>query len=52
MKLKVEPFHVYDLVTVSFDYASETLRARYREPVQYIRSLDLLKKWRTCTGLR
>ena len=53
MKLKVEHFHVYDLVTVCFEYASEILRTRYREPVQYIRSLDLLKKWRTCTrGLR
>ena len=42
-KLKVEHFHAYDLVTVCFDYASEIQRTRYREPVQYIRSLDLLK---------
>ena len=31
--LKVEHFQVYDLVTVCFDYASEILRTRYREPV-------------------
>ena len=36
MKLKVEQFHFYNLVTVCFDYASEVLRTRYREPVQYI----------------
>ena len=36
MKLKVEHFHFYNLVTVCFDYASEILRTRYREPVQYI----------------
>jgi hypothetical protein len=45
MKLKVEHFLVYDLVTVCFDYANEILRRRYREPVQYIGSLYLLK-WR------
>jgi len=50
MKLKVEHFLVYDLVTVCFDYANEILRTRYREPVQYIGSLDLLKV--ACTGLR
>ena len=50
MKLKVEYFQVYDLVTVCFDYASEILRTRYREPMQYIGSLDLLKV--ACTGLR
>ena len=33
MKLKVEHFHIYDLVTVCFDYASEILRTRYWEPV-------------------
>jgi hypothetical protein len=36
MKLKVEHFHVYDLVTVCFEYASEILRTRYREPVRPI----------------
>ena len=50
MKLKVEHFQVYDLVTVCFDYASEILRTRYREQVQYIGSLDLLKV--VCTRLR
>ena len=34
MKLKVEHFDFYDLVTVCFDYASEILRTRYRESVQ------------------
>jgi hypothetical protein len=48
-KLKVEHFHIYDLVTVCFDYASKILRTRYWEPVQYIESLDLLKV--ECTGL-
>jgi len=43
MKLKVEHFLVYDLVTVCFDYANEILRRRYWGPVQYIGSLDLLK---------
>ena len=43
MKLKAEHFQVYDQVTVWFDYASEILCTRYREPVQYIGSLDLLK---------
>ena len=43
MKLKAAHFQVYDLVTVCFDYASEILCTRYREPVQYIGSLDLLK---------
>ena len=38
MKLKVKHFHVYDLITVCFDYASEILRTKYREPVQYIGS--------------
>ena len=33
MKLKVEHFHVYDLVTVCFDYAGEILCTRYWEPV-------------------
>lgn len=41
MKLKVGHFHIYDLVTVCFDYASEILRTRYGEPVQYIGLLDL-----------
>ena len=50
MKLKAEHFQVYELVTVCFDYASEILRTRYWEPVQYIGSLDLLKV--VCTGLR
>ena len=50
MKLKVEHFQLYDLVTVCFDYASEILRTGYREPVQYIGLLDLLKM--VCTGLR
>jgi hypothetical protein len=53
MKLKAEHFQVYDLVTVCFDYASEVLRTKYREPVQYIAiigSLDLLKM--ACIGLR
>ena len=36
MKLKVEQVHVYDLVTVCFDYAGEIQDTRYREPVQYI----------------
>jgi hypothetical protein len=49
MKFKVKHFQVYDLVTVCFDYGSEILRTRYREPVQYIGSLDLLKV--VCTGL-
>jgi hypothetical protein len=49
MKLKVEHFQVDDLVTVCFDYASEMLSTRYREPVQYIGWLDLLKV--ACTGL-
>jgi hypothetical protein len=39
MKLKVKHFQVYDLVTVCFDYGSEILRRRYREPVQYIGSI-------------
>jgi hypothetical protein len=43
MKLKVEHFQMHDLFTVCFDYASEILPTRYREPVQYIWSLDLLK---------
>ena len=43
MKLKVEHLLVYDLVTVCFDYANKILRTRYRERVQYIGSLDLLK---------
>ena len=43
MKLKAEHFQVYDLVTVCFDYASEILHTRYRQPVQYIGSLDFLK---------
>ena len=42
MKFKVEHFIVYDLVTVCFDYANGILCNRYREPVQYIGSLDLL----------
>jgi len=50
MKLKVEHFHFYNLVTVCFDYASEILRTRYRQPVRYIGSLDLLKV--ACTGMR
>jgi hypothetical protein len=50
MKLKATHFQVYDLVTVCFDYASEILCTRYREPVQYIGSLDLLKV--ASTGLR
>jgi hypothetical protein len=50
MKLKVEHFIVYDLVTVCFDYANEILRTRYLEPVQYIRSLDLL--YRTAIKLQ
>ena len=50
MKLKAEHFQVYDLVTVCFDYASEILHTRYRQPVQYIGSLDFLKV--VCTGLR
>jgi hypothetical protein len=53
MKLKAEHFQVYDLVTVCFDYASEILRTKYREPVQYIAIigwLDLLKM--ACIGLR
>jgi hypothetical protein len=33
MKLKVGHFHVEDLVTVCFDYASEILSTRYRESV-------------------
>jgi hypothetical protein len=33
MKLKVKHFHVYDLITVCFDYASEILCTKYREPV-------------------
>jgi hypothetical protein len=41
---------MHDLFTVCFDYASEILCTRYREPVQYIGSLDLLKV--ACTGLR
>ena len=49
MKLKVKHFHFYNLVTVCFDYASEILCTRYREPVQYIGSLDLLKV--ECTGV-
>ena len=48
-EFKVEHFQVYDLVTVCFDYASEILRTRYREQVQYIGSLDLLKV--ACTRL-
>ena len=36
MKLKVEHFLVYVLITVCFDNANEILRTRYREPVQYI----------------
>jgi hypothetical protein len=35
MKLKIKHFHIYNLVTVCFDYASKILRTRYREPVQY-----------------
>jgi hypothetical protein len=52
MKLKAEHFQVYELVTVCFDYASEILHTRYREPVQYmyIGSLALLNV--ACTGLR
>jgi len=50
MKLKVEHFHVNELVTICFDYASEILHTGYREPVQYIGLLDLLKV--VCTGLR
>jgi hypothetical protein len=50
MKLKVEHFLVYDLVTVCFDYANDILRTRHWEPVQYIGSLDLLKV--AFTGLR
>jgi len=50
MKLKVEHFIVYDLVTVCFDYASKILCTRHREPVQYIGSLELLKV--ACIGLR
>jgi hypothetical protein len=50
MKLKVGHFHVDDLVTVCFDYASEILSTRYRESVQYIGSFDLLKV--AYTGLR
>ena len=46
MKLKVEHFHAYDLVSICFDKPSKILRTRYREPVQYIGSLDLF------TGLR
>jgi hypothetical protein len=34
---------MHDLFTVCFYYASEILCTRYREPVQYIGSLDLLK---------
>ena len=41
MKLKVEHFHAYDLVSICFDYTSEILRTRYWEPAQYIGSLDL-----------
>jgi hypothetical protein len=41
MKLKVEHFHAYDLVSICFDQPSEILRTIYREPVQYIGSLDL-----------
>ena len=43
MKLKAEHFQVYDRVTVCFDYESKILHTRYREPVHYIGSLDLLK---------
>ena len=43
MKLKVEHFHVYDLVTVFFNYASGILRTRYWEPVPYIGSLDFVE---------
>jgi hypothetical protein len=50
MKLKVEHFIVNDLVTVCFDYANGILRTRYREPVQYIGSLDLL--YRTAIKLQ
>ena len=50
MKIKVEQLIVYDLVAVCFDYANKILRTRYREPEQYIGSLDLLKV--VCTGLR
>jgi hypothetical protein len=42
-----EHFHIYDLVTCLFDYASKILHVRYREPVQYFGLLDLLR-----TGLR
>jgi hypothetical protein len=48
--VKIEQFQVYDLVTVCFYYASKILCTRYREPVQYIGWLDLLKV--ACTGLR
>jgi hypothetical protein len=48
--LKVRLFLVYDLVTVCFDSANEILRTRYREPVQYIGSFDLMKV--ACIGLR
>jgi hypothetical protein len=36
MKLKVEHFHAYDLVSICFDQPSEILRIRYREPVQFL----------------
>ena len=50
MKLKVRHFPVYNLVTVCFDYASEILCTRYREPVQCIGLLDLL--YRTAIKLQ
>ena len=50
MKLKVKHFIVYDLVIVCFDYANKILHTRYREPVQYIGSLDLL--YRTAIKLQ
>jgi hypothetical protein len=43
MKVNVEHFQMHDLFTVCFYYASKILSTRYREPVQYIGSLDLLK---------
>jgi hypothetical protein len=42
MKLKVEQFPFYNLVTVCFDYASEILHTRYRESVQYILFFSIL----------
>ena len=43
IKLKVEHFQMHDLFTFCFDYESEILHTRYREPVKYIGTLDLLK---------